>query len=58
MRSYDLPVIDAGINGAGIARESRLVREASIERERLFRTATHSIWPLRFLLPWTQGCGR
>jgi len=31
--------------------EFRLVREALIERERLWRLAPHIIWPLRFVLP-------
>ncbi|MBB6504935.1 glycerol-3-phosphate dehydrogenase [Sphingomonas endophytica] len=32
-------------------REFRLVREALIERERLWRMAPHIIWPLEFVLP-------
>ena len=35
--------------------EVRLVREALIERERLWRMAPHIIWPLRFVLPQTQS---
>lgn len=35
--------------------EFRLVREALIERERLWRIAPHIIWPLRFVLPQTQS---
>lgn len=35
--------------------EFRLVREALIERERLWRMAPHIIWPLRFVLPQTQS---
>lgn len=31
--------------------EFRLVRESLIERERLWRTAPHIIWPLAFLMP-------
>jgi glycerol-3-phosphate dehydrogenase len=33
----------------------RLVREALIEREVLWRLAPHIIWPLRFILPHNQG---
>lgn len=35
--------------------EFRLVREALIERERLWRLAPHIIWPLRFVLPAHRG---
>ena len=35
--------------------EIRLVREALIERERLWRMAPHIIWPLRFVLPQTHS---
>ena len=35
--------------------EFRLVREALIERERLWDMAPHIIWPLRFVLPQTQS---
>ncbi|MBJ6121742.1 glycerol-3-phosphate dehydrogenase [Sphingomonas mollis] len=35
--------------------EFRLVREALVERERLWRMAPHIIWPLRFVLPQTQS---
>jgi glycerol-3-phosphate dehydrogenase len=35
--------------------EFRLVREALMERERLLRIAPHIIWPLRFVLPYTEG---
>lgn len=35
--------------------EFRLVREALIERERLWGMAPHIIWPLRFVLPQTQS---
>ncbi|MDR6788498.1 glycerol-3-phosphate dehydrogenase [Sphingomonas sp. BE138] len=36
-------------------REFRLVREALIERERLWRMAPHIIWPLEFVLPQSQS---
>ena len=35
--------------------EFRLVREALIERERLWAIAPHIIWPLRFVLPHHAG---
>lgn len=35
--------------------EFRLVREALIERERLWGMAPHIIWPLRFVLPQAQS---
>jgi glycerol-3-phosphate dehydrogenase len=35
--------------------EFRLVREALMERERLLKIAPHIIWPLRFVLPYTEG---
>ena len=35
--------------------EFRLVREALIERERLWGMAPHIIWPLRFVLPQNQS---
>ncbi len=35
--------------------EFRLVREALIEREVLWRLAPHMIWPLRFVLPAHKG---
>ena len=35
--------------------EVRLVREALIERERLWGMAPHIIWPLRFVLPQTHS---
>lgn len=35
--------------------EFRLVREALMEREVLWRNAPHIIWPMRFVLPWVKG---
>lgn len=35
--------------------EFRLVREALIEREVLWQSAPHIIWPLRFVLPYQKG---
>ena len=35
--------------------EFRLVREALMEREVLWRMAPHIIWPLRFVLPYHEG---
>src|ERR671912_2283459 len=35
--------------------EFRLVREALMEREVLWRAAPHIIWPLRFVLPYDTG---
>ncbi|MGN6467883.1 MAG: glycerol-3-phosphate dehydrogenase [Rhizobiaceae bacterium] len=35
--------------------EFRLVREALMEREVLWRNAPHIIWPLRFVLPYQKG---
>ncbi len=35
--------------------EFRLVREALMEREVLWRIAPHIVWPLRFVLPHHQG---
>ena len=35
--------------------EFRLVREALIEREVLWASAPHIIWPLRFVLPYEKG---
>jgi glycerol-3-phosphate dehydrogenase len=35
--------------------EFRLVREALMERERLWAIAPHIIWPLRFVLPYHKG---
>lgn len=35
--------------------EFRLVREALMERERLWKLAPHIIWPLRFVLPHHEG---
>ena len=35
--------------------EFRLVREALLERETLWRMAPHIIWPLRFVLPHHRG---
>ncbi|MGB7098605.1 MAG: glycerol-3-phosphate dehydrogenase [Xanthobacteraceae bacterium] len=35
--------------------EFRLVREALMEREILWRMAPHIIWPLRFVLPYHEG---
>ena len=35
--------------------EFRLVREALMEREVLWRTAPHIIWPLRLVLPHHKG---
>jgi len=35
--------------------EFRLVREALMERERLWKIAPHIIWPLRFVLPHHKG---
>jgi glycerol-3-phosphate dehydrogenase len=38
--------------------EFRLVREALMEREVLWRNAPHIIWPLRFVLPYFHGGSR
>ena len=35
--------------------EFRLVREALMEREVLWRNAPHIIWPMRFVLPYARG---
>jgi glycerol-3-phosphate dehydrogenase len=35
--------------------EFRLVREALMEREVLWRMAPHIVWPLRFVLPYHKG---
>jgi glycerol-3-phosphate dehydrogenase len=35
--------------------EFRLVREALMEREVLWRAAPHIIWPMRFVLPYAKG---
>jgi len=35
--------------------EFRLVREALMEREVLWRLAPHIVWPLRFILPHSKG---
>ena len=35
--------------------EFRLVREALMEREVLWRNAPHIIWPMRFVLPYFKG---
>ena len=35
--------------------EFRLVREALMEREVLWKNAPHIIWPMRFVLPYAQG---
>ena len=35
--------------------EFRLVREALMEREILWRNAPHIIWPMRFVLPYFSG---
>lgn len=35
--------------------EFRLVREALMEREVLWRNAPHIIWPMRFVLPFAKG---
>jgi len=35
--------------------EFRLVREALMEREVLWRAAPHIIWPMRFVLPFQKG---
>src|SRR5690606_7935713 len=35
--------------------EFRLVREALMEREVLWKMAPHIIWPMRFLLPFHKG---
>ena len=35
--------------------EFRLVREALMEREVLWKSAPHIIWPLRFVLPYAKG---
>ncbi|MEM1378235.1 MAG: glycerol-3-phosphate dehydrogenase [Pseudomonadota bacterium] len=35
--------------------EFRLVREALMERERLWSIAPHIIWPMRFVLPHNEG---
>jgi glycerol-3-phosphate dehydrogenase len=35
--------------------EFRLVREALLERETLWRIAPHVIWPLRFILPYNKA---
>jgi glycerol-3-phosphate dehydrogenase len=34
--------------------EFRLVREALMEREVLWRNAPHIIWPMRFVLPYAR----
>jgi len=36
-------------------REFRLVREALLEREVIWRMAPHIVWPLRFVLPHSRG---
>ena len=36
-------------------REFRLVREALLEREVIWRMAPHIVWPLRFVLPHNRG---
>ncbi len=36
-------------------RKFRLVREALLERETIWRIAPHVVWPLRFILPYTGG---
>ncbi len=36
-------------------REFRLVREALLERETIWRIAPHVVWPLRFVLPHMKG---
>jgi glycerol-3-phosphate dehydrogenase len=36
-------------------REFRLVREALLEREVIWRIAPHIVWPLRFVLPYNPG---
>ncbi|TIY04223.1 MAG: FAD-dependent oxidoreductase, partial [Mesorhizobium sp.] len=35
--------------------EFRLVREALMEREVLWKIAPHIIWPMRFVLPYAKG---
>ncbi|MEZ5780668.1 MAG: glycerol-3-phosphate dehydrogenase [Rhizobiaceae bacterium] len=35
--------------------EFRLVRESLMEREILWRSAPHIIWPMRFVLPYAKG---
>ncbi|TIT46697.1 MAG: FAD-dependent oxidoreductase, partial [Mesorhizobium sp.] len=35
--------------------EFRLVREALMEREILWKNAPHIIWPMRFVLPYAKG---
>ncbi len=35
--------------------EFRLVREALMERETLWKNAPHIIWPMRFVLPYQKG---
>ncbi len=35
--------------------EFRLVRESLMEREVLWRSAPHIIWPMRFVLPYAKG---
>ncbi|MDX8447278.1 glycerol-3-phosphate dehydrogenase [Mesorhizobium captivum] len=35
--------------------EFRLVREALMEREVLWKSAPHIIWPMRFVLPYAKG---
>ena len=35
--------------------EFRLVREALMEREVLWKNAPHIIWPMRFVLPYAKG---
>ncbi|RWF28966.1 MAG: glycerol-3-phosphate dehydrogenase [Mesorhizobium sp.] len=35
--------------------EFRLVREALMEREVLWKNAPHIIWPMRFVLPYAEG---
>ena len=70
-RGYSVCLCDAGDFGGGTSSAStklihgglrylehyefRLVREALMERERLWQIAPHIIWPLRFVLPYHEG---
>ncbi|MBZ0161305.1 MAG: glycerol-3-phosphate dehydrogenase [Notoacmeibacter sp.] len=70
-RGYSVCLCDAGDFGSGTSSAStklvhgglrylefyefRLVREALMEREVLWKMAPHIIWPLRFVLPYHKG---
>lgn len=70
-RGYSVCLCDAGDFGSGTSSAStklvhgglrylehyefRLVREALMEREVLWKMAPHIIWPLRFVLPYHAG---